>query len=44
MKVAIHQSQYHPWINYYRKIAQADIFVFLDEVQFQKMDYKIGTK
>jgi len=36
MKVAIHQSQYHPWINYYTKIAQADIFVFLDEVQFQK--------
>ena len=36
MKVAIHQSQYHPWINYYRKIAQSDIFVFLDEVQFQK--------
>ena len=36
MKVAIHQSQYHPWINYYIKIAKADIFIFLDEVQFQK--------
>ena len=36
MKVAIHQPQYHPWINYYIKIAKADIFVFLDDVQFQK--------
>ena len=36
MKVSIHQPQYHPWINYYNKIAHADIFVFLDEVQFQK--------
>jgi len=36
MRVAIHQSQYHPWINYYIKISKADIFVFLDEVQFQK--------
>jgi hypothetical protein len=36
MKIAIHQPQYHPWLNYYRKIAQADIFVLLDEVQFQK--------
>ena len=36
MKIAIHQPQYHPWINYYRKIAKADIFVYLDNVQFQK--------
>ena len=36
MKVAIHQPQYHPWINYYRKIARADIFVYLNDVQFQK--------
>jgi hypothetical protein len=36
MKVAIHQSQYHPWINYYIKISKADYFVFLDDVQFQK--------
>lgn len=36
MKVAVHQSQYHPWINYYIKISKADYFVFLDDVQFQK--------
>jgi len=36
MKLAIHQPQYHPWIHYYRKIANADTFVYLNEVQFQK--------
>jgi len=35
-KVAIHQSQYIPWPPYFRKIAQADVFVILDKVQFQK--------
>jgi hypothetical protein len=35
-RVAIHQSQYIPWAPYFRKIATADIFVVLDEVQYQK--------
>lgn len=34
--IAVHQSQYLPWSPYFKKIAQSDIFVFLDNVQFQK--------
>lgn len=36
MKIAIHQSQYIPWPPYFKKIATADIFVVMDNVQFQK--------
>lgn len=35
-KVAIHQSQYLPWPPYFKKIAAADVFVVMDNVQFQK--------
>lgn len=34
--VAIHQPQYLPWLPYLAKVAAADTFVFLDDVQFQK--------
>lgn len=36
MIVAIHQPQYLPWIPYVDKADQADVFVYLDDVQFQK--------
>jgi hypothetical protein len=36
MIISIHQPQYLPWLPYFSKIANSDIFVFLDEVQFQK--------
>lgn len=36
MIVAIHQPNYLPWLGYFYKIAQADIFVFLDDVQYSK--------
>jgi len=36
MVVSIHQPQYLPWIPYFSKIKDSDIFVFLDDVQFQK--------
>jgi len=36
MIVSIHQPQYMPWLPYFSKIARADTFVFLDNVQFQK--------
>lgn len=32
--VAIHQPNYIPWPGFFYKIYQADIFVFLDDVQF----------
>lgn len=33
--VAIHQPQYIPWVPYFDKILRSDVFVFLDNVQFQ---------
>ena len=36
MKVAIHQPQYFPWPAYVHKVMSADIFVYLDTVQFSK--------
>lgn len=34
MIVSIHQPDYIPYIGYFYKIAQSDVFVFLDNVQF----------
>jgi hypothetical protein len=36
MRVAIHQPQYLPWLGYLAKWAAADLFVFLDTVQYAK--------
>jgi hypothetical protein len=36
MKVAVHQPQYLPWLGYLAKWAAADLFVFLDTVQYEK--------
>lgn len=33
MKVAAHQPNYIPWLGYFAKLASADIFIFLDDVQ-----------
>lgn len=40
MMVAIHQPQYLPWLGYFNKIKQADIFCFLDTVQFKKNEWQ----
>lgn len=37
--VAIHQPNYLPWLGYFYKIAVADAFIFLDDVQFSKGSY-----
>ena len=39
MKVAIHQPNYFPWMGYFKKIFLADVFIFLDDVQFSKGSY-----
>lgn len=36
MRVAIHQPQYWPWPRYIHKALTADVFVYLDTVQFSK--------
>lgn len=38
-KISIHQPNFLPWIGYFNKIRSADIFVFLDDVQFSKGGY-----
>ena len=37
--VAVHQPNYAPWLGYFHKIACADHFVFLDNVQFSRLSY-----
>ena len=37
--VAIHQPNYAPWLGYFAKMARADVFVFLDDVQYSKNSY-----
>ena len=36
MKLSIHQPMYIPWIPYFFKIIQSDIFVFFDDVQYPR--------
>lgn len=36
MNVAIHQPQYLPWLPYFLKIEESDLFILLDTVAFQK--------
>jgi hypothetical protein len=40
MICAIHQPQYLPWLGYFDKMARADVFVFLDNVQFKKNEWQ----
>ncbi|RKY47586.1 MAG: hypothetical protein DRP88_04150 [Candidatus Neomarinimicrobiota bacterium] len=40
MICAIHQPQTYPWLGYFAKIMQSDIFIFFDDVQFKKNEYQ----
>lgn len=40
MIVAIHQPQYLPWLGYIDKLDQADIFIFLVNVQYKKNEWQ----
>ncbi len=38
--LAAHQPQYLPWLGFFDKLAQADVFVVLDNVQFKKNEWQ----
>ncbi len=40
MRVTIHQPQFLPWLGYFDKIDQADVFVALDTVQYKKNEWQ----
>lgn len=44
MKVTIHQPNYLPYLGYFHKMAQCDVFVLLDDVQFMKRSYTQRVK
>ena len=40
MRVAISQPTYLPWLGYFDLIDQVDVFVLLDDVQFEKQSWQ----
>jgi len=39
MIVSIHQPYYFPWLGFFEKIINADVFVYLDDVQYEKRNF-----
>src|SRR5258706_15245994 len=44
MKVAIHQPHFLPWLGYLDRMKQADLFIILDHVQFERRNYQNRTQ
>ena len=44
MIISIHQPAYLPWLGYFNKILNSDIFVYLDTVQYQKNSFQNRNK
>jgi len=40
MLVAIHQPHYLPWLGYLHRMVQAELFIVLDHVQFERGNYQ----
>src|SRR5579862_7829877 len=40
MKVAAHQPHTYPWLGYLHKIAEADLFVVMDDLQFEAQNFQ----
>ena len=44
MKVAILQSNYLPWLGYFDIISSVDLFIFYDDLQYTKNDWRNRNK
>jgi len=44
MKIAIHQPNFLPWLGYFYKMVNCDIFIILDNVQYEKNGLTNRTK
>lgn len=44
MIVGIHQPHYLPWLRYLDKIARSDVFIVLDDVQYEKNGFQNRNK
>ena len=44
MLVGIHQLHYVPWLRYFEKIAHSDVFIVLDNIQFNKNGWQNRNK
>jgi len=44
MIVAIHQPCFLPWLGYMERMKQADLFILLDHVQFERRGYQSRTR
>jgi len=40
MIIAIHQPEYLPWLGFFKKMMNVELFVFLDDVQFRKKGWQ----
>jgi hypothetical protein len=43
MLVTVHQPHFLPWLGYLHRMAQADLFILLDHVQFERRNYQNRT-
>lgn len=44
MLVGIHQLHYLPWLRYFEKIARSDVFIVLDNIQYNKNGWQNRNK
>jgi hypothetical protein len=44
MLVAIHQPHYMPWLRYFEKIGRSEVFIVLDDVQYEKNGFQNRNK
>ena len=41
MICAIHQPNFFPWLGYFEKIWRADVFIFLNQVDYEKSGHSM---